>query len=41
MAYAFLDQLVGHAVAETCRGIMEVVKHQQDDDEFAEFYGLV
>ena len=41
MGYAFMQHLVGHEVAEKVRGIVELSAHTQDDDEFAEFYGLV
>jgi transcriptional regulator GlxA family with amidase domain len=41
MAYAFLEHLVGHEVANAIRGVVEVSVRKQDDDEFAEFYGLV
>ncbi len=41
MAYAFLVQLVGQDLANFVRGIVELSIHKEDDDEFAEFYGLV
>lgn len=41
MGYAFLLQLVGREIAENIRGIVELGIHQQDDDEFAEFWKLV
>lgn len=40
MGYAFLKHLVGSEIAETARGIVELVVHEQDDDEFAAFYKL-
>ncbi len=41
MGYAFLEQLVGHDIANFVRGIVELSIHKEGDDEFAEFYGLV
>ena len=41
MAYAFMKHLVGLEAAEMIRGIIELSVHEQDDDEFAEFYKLV
>ena len=41
MANAFLVHLVGEEIARTIRGIVELSARERDDDEFAEFYGLV
>jgi flagellar motor component MotA len=41
MAYAFLEQLVGRATANVIRGVVEVSVREHNDDEFAEFHGLV
>ncbi|KIP04522.1 hypothetical protein PHLGIDRAFT_120629 [Phlebiopsis gigantea 11061_1 CR5-6] len=41
MGYAFTEFLVGHEIANTGRGVIELSKREQDDDEFAEFYKLV
>ena len=41
MGYAFMEHLVGFEVANVARGVVELGKHEQDDDEFAEFYKLV
>ncbi len=41
MGYAFLEHLVGHELANTVRGVIEPNIRKQDEDEFAEFYGLV
>lgn len=41
MANAFLIHLVGEEVARTIRGVIELSARNQDDDEFAAFYGLV
>ena len=41
MGYAFLRHLVGDEIGNTARGIVELAVHEQGDDEFAEFYGLV
>ena len=41
MAYAFLEHLVGDALANAIRGIVELTPKAEGDDEFAEFYGLV
>ncbi|KAL0960192.1 hypothetical protein HGRIS_011826 [Hohenbuehelia grisea] len=41
MASAFLDFLVGKEQATIIRGVVELSARAQDDDEFAEYYGLV
>ena len=41
MGYAFLELLIGAERATTIRGIIELSIKNQDDDEFAEFFGLV
>ena len=41
MAYSFLENLVGTELSNAIRGIVELGVHKQDDDEFAEFHGLV
>lgn len=41
MAFSFLVFLVGKELAEVVRGIVELGIHAREDDEFAEFYGLV
>ena len=41
MGFAFLQHLVGDEIANFIRGIVEVSIRSQDDDEFAEFYGLI
>ncbi|KAL0960244.1 hypothetical protein HGRIS_011876 [Hohenbuehelia grisea] len=41
MASAFLDFLVGKEQATIIRGIVELSAKAQDDDEFAEYWGLV
>ena len=41
MAYAFLEELVGFELANSIRGIVELGIRKEDDDEFAEFFGLV
>jgi len=41
MASAFLEYLVGAEITKSIRGVAEVSVRQQDDDEFAEMYGLV
>lgn len=41
MGYAFLTHLVGKEFAEMVRGIVELSVHKEDDDEFADVYGLV
>lgn len=41
MAYAYMQQLVGHEISNAIRGVVELVAHEEGDDEFAEFYGLV
>ncbi|KAI0093097.1 class I glutamine amidotransferase-like protein [Irpex rosettiformis] len=41
MAYAFVKHLAGYEVAEFIRGLVEFSAHEQDDDEFAEFHGLI
>ena len=41
MAYGFLQQHIGHEISNSIRGVIELVAHDQDDDEFAEFYHLV
>ncbi|KAI0088047.1 class I glutamine amidotransferase-like protein [Irpex rosettiformis] len=41
MGYAFLRHLAGDQFANAARGIVEYSIRGQDDDEFAEFYGLV
>lgn len=40
MANAFLVHLVGADVARSIRTIVELSAKEQDDDEFAEYYGL-
>ena len=41
MAHAFLEQLVGTEVTTVIRGVVEASIRKEDDDEFAEFHGLV
>ena len=41
MGYAFVKHLVGREIAEIIRGTMEFSLHEEDQDEFAEFHGLV
>ncbi|KLO14624.1 class I glutamine amidotransferase-like protein [Schizopora paradoxa] len=41
MAYAFLVHIEGKEVAEALRGAIELSLKDADDDEFAEFFGLV
>ena len=41
MAYAFLVHIEGKEVAEALRGAIELSLKEADDDEFAEFFGLV
>ena len=41
MGYAFLQHLVGNDIADFIRGIVEVSVRKQDDDEFAEYHGLL
>ncbi len=41
LAYAFVKQLVGFEIAEIVRGTVEISIHEQDEDEFAAFHGLV
>ena len=41
MANAFIEYLVGEDIAKSIRGIIELKATEQDDDEFAAFYGLV
>ena len=41
MGYAFLEKLVGSALASNIRGIVELSIKKEDEDEFAEYYGLV
>ena len=41
MGYAFLEMLVGSAAASIIRGRVELSNKKEDDDEFAEYYGLV
>lgn len=41
MALAFIEHLVGEKIARFIRGPLEVHVGKQDEDEYAEFYGLV
>ena len=41
MSVAFFEYLNGKELATWVRGIVEVSERAQDDDEFADFYGLV
>ena len=41
MGNAFLVHLVGAESATKIRGIVEASAHEQGDDEFAAFHGLV
>ncbi|KIJ52507.1 hypothetical protein M422DRAFT_58665 [Sphaerobolus stellatus SS14] len=40
MANAFVQHLVGEEIAKSIRGIIELNAKDQDEDEFAAFYGL-
>lgn len=41
MANAWLEHIAGREVAETLRGVIEVAARGEEDDEFAEIFGLV
>ena len=41
MANAFIEYLWGADTAKKIRGITELSVHAEDDDEYAEFHGLV
>lgn len=41
MANAFLIHLLGEETAEFIRGVIELSARNQDDDEFAAYYGLI
>lgn len=41
MANAFLEYLIGKENASVIRGIVELSVMGREEDEFAEFYGLV
>ena len=41
MANAFLTHLVGDEIMTAVRGIVELSARQENQDEFAKYYGLV
>ena len=41
MAISFIEHLVGKKITEHIRGIVELSERKEDDDEFAEMYGLL
>ena len=41
MAYAFLEYLVGNDTATRVAGEVEIIKHDQWDDPFADYFHLV
>ena len=41
MANAFLEYLIGQENASVIRGVVELSVRTREDDEFAEYYGLV
>lgn len=40
MAIAFIEHLAGSKIASIIRGQVEVIKHSQDEDPFAEVFNL-
>jgi hypothetical protein len=41
MASAFIEHLMGEDIARHIRGIVELSVKGRDDDEFADYHGLV
>lgn len=41
MAYAFLVRLIGKESTEVIRNVVELSVKGDDDDEFADYYGLL